>query len=59
MVRSLLAFARQSQAEDRVLDVNAILQEEIRLLERTTLSKVRLEMDLRPDLHPSGAMPAP
>jgi PAS domain S-box-containing protein len=46
MVRSLLAFARQSQAEERVLDVNAILQEEIHLLERTTLSRVRLEMEL-------------
>ena len=52
MVRSLLAFARQRKAEDRVLDMNAILQEEIHLLERTTLSRVRLEMDLKPDLHP-------
>jgi PAS domain S-box-containing protein len=52
MVRSLLAFARQGQAEDRVLDVNAILQEEIRLLERTTFSKVRLEVNLAPGLHP-------
>jgi PAS domain S-box-containing protein len=46
MVRSLLAFARQGQAEERDLDVNAILEEEIRLLEHTTLSRVRLEMDL-------------
>ncbi|MDR3682160.1 MAG: PAS domain S-box protein [Geothrix sp.] len=52
MVRSLLAFARQSQAEDRVLDVNAILREEVKLLERTTLSRVCLEVDLEPDLHP-------
>jgi PAS domain S-box-containing protein len=52
MVRSLLAFARQRKAEDRVLDMNAILQEEIHLLERTTLSRVRLEMDLAPDLQP-------
>lgn len=52
MVRSLLAFARQSQAEDRVLDVNTILQEQAHLLERTTLSRVRLVMDLDPGLQP-------
>jgi CheY-like chemotaxis protein len=52
MVRSLLAFARQSQAEDRVLDLNALVREEIRLLERTTLAKVGLEVDLEPELHP-------
>ncbi len=51
MVKSLLTFARQSQAEERELDLNAILREEIRLLERTTLSKVRLELDLEPGLH--------
>ena len=50
MVRSLLAFARQSQAEERDLDLNAILREEIRLLEHTTLSRVRLEMDLAAEL---------
>ncbi len=52
MVRSLLAFARQTQAEDRVLDLNAILLEEARLLERTTLAKVRLVLDLDPGLRP-------
>jgi len=52
MIKSLLSFTRQSPAEERQLDVNAILQEEIRLLERTTLSKVDLELDLEPALHP-------
>ncbi|WP_243303573.1 PAS domain S-box protein [Geothrix oryzisoli] len=52
MVKGLLSFARLSPAEEHELDVNAILQEEVRLLERTTLSRVRLEMDLATDLHP-------
>jgi PAS domain S-box-containing protein len=50
MLRGLLSFARQSLAEERDLDINAILEEEAGLLERTTLSRVRLEMDLAPDL---------
>ena len=49
-VKSLLAFAHQSPAEEREIDLNEILREEIRLLERTTLSKIRLEMKLAPDL---------
>ncbi len=52
MIKSLLTFARQSRAEERELDLNAILQEEVRLLERTTLSKVCLELDLEPGLRP-------
>jgi len=52
MVKSLLSFARQSPAEALELDMNAILREEVHLLERTTLAKVRLEMELAPDLRP-------
>jgi len=52
MVKSLLSLARQSPAEERELDLNALLLEEVRLLERTTLSRVRLEMDFSPGLHP-------
>jgi CheY-like chemotaxis protein/anti-sigma regulatory factor (Ser/Thr protein kinase) len=52
MVRSLLAFARQGQAEDRVLDVNTLLREETHLLERTTLAKVRIGLQLDPGLRP-------
>lgn len=50
MVRGLLSFARQSPAEERELDLNAILREEVRLLERTTLFKVYLVMDLASEL---------
>lgn len=52
LVRSLLSFARQSPAEAHELDMNAILQEEVHLLERTTLAKVTLELELAPDLKP-------
>jgi len=52
MVKSLLNFARQSPAEVRELDLNQVLQEEVRLLERTTLSRVKLEIDLAADLRP-------
>ena len=52
MVKSLLSMARQSPAEERELDLNAILREEVRLLERTTLARIRLVLELTPDLRP-------
>jgi len=52
MVKSLLSFARQSPVENNQLDMNAILREQIALLERTTLAKVRLEIDLEAELRP-------
>jgi CheY-like chemotaxis protein/anti-sigma regulatory factor (Ser/Thr protein kinase) len=52
MVRSLLSFARQGRAEDRELDLNAILREDAGLLGSTLLSKVRLELDLEGALRP-------
>jgi len=52
MVKSLLNLARQSPAEAQELDLNALLREEVRLLEHTTLSQVRLELDLAPGLRP-------
>jgi PAS domain S-box-containing protein len=52
VVRSLLTLARPSPKERRVVNLNELLLEEARLLERTTLSKVRLELDLIPDLQP-------
>lgn len=52
LIRSLLGFARQGLAEERDLDMNALVREEVRLLERTTLARVRLEMDLAPQLRP-------
>jgi PAS domain S-box-containing protein len=46
MVRSLLSFARQSPVQEQCVDLNAILMDSVRLLERTTLSKVALDLDL-------------
>ena len=50
LVRSLLDFARQAPAEERELDLNSLLQEEVRLLERSVLANVNLVLDLAPDL---------
>ena len=52
VVRSLLTFARPSPKERRLVEVNELLLEEARLLQHTTLAKVRLELDLAPDLRP-------
>ncbi len=52
MVQSLLGFARQSPAEERQLDLNAVLREEMELLRHTTPAKVRLRADLAEDLPP-------
>ena len=52
MVKSLLNFSRQSPAENTKLDINAILKEQVALLERTTLAKVRLQIDMEADLRP-------
>ena len=50
MVNSLLGFARQTPSEERELDLNLLLQEQVALLEHTTLSKVGLELELAPGL---------
>ena len=50
MVKRLLAFARKNPVQKSSLDLNALLLEEARLLERTTLAKIRVEMDLAPKL---------
>jgi len=52
MVKGLLGFARQSPAENNRLDMNTLLREQVALLERTTLAKVRLQMDLDSELLP-------
>ena len=52
MVKRLLAFARQTPSEKQEINLNALLLEVARLLERTTLAKVHLDMDLTEDLHP-------
>ena len=52
VVKGLLKFARQRPKERRPVDLNELIQEEARLLEHTTLSRVRLELDLDPGLRP-------
>jgi PAS domain S-box-containing protein len=52
MVKSLLSFSRRSPGENKVLEVNALLRDQAGLLERTTLAKVQLEMDLEASLQP-------
>jgi PAS domain S-box-containing protein len=52
LVRSLLDFARRTPGETRPVDLNGLVQEGARLLERTTLAKVRVECRLDPDLRP-------
>ena len=52
LVKGLLGFARQSLAEEKILDLNSLVREEMELLERTTLQMVRLESDLAAHLLP-------
>jgi PAS domain S-box-containing protein len=52
LIQSLLGFARQGLAEEKNLDLNALVQDQVRLLERTTLARVSLKMDLAADLRP-------
>lgn len=57
MVKGLLGYARKTPAEERVLDLNGILREEASLLGCTTLSKVRIDLDLAGDLKPMRGDP--
>ncbi len=50
LVRGLLNFTRQRLAEEKALDLNHLVREEVLLLERTTLQRVRLLMELDPQL---------
>ena len=52
MVKGLLSFARQSPAEAHQLDCNAIIRDQVSLLERTTLAKIRIHLDLDDRLRP-------
>ncbi|WP_306601977.1 ATP-binding protein [Geothrix sp. 21YS21S-2] len=52
MVRGLLAFARKGLTEMKDLDLNGLVRDEVQLLERTTLARVRLSMDLAEGLEP-------
>ncbi|HJW71241.1 MAG TPA: ATP-binding protein [Geothrix sp.] len=52
VVRSLLVFARHDLAEEKPLNLNVLVQEDMLLLGRTTMAQVRIELDLAPDLQP-------
>lgn len=52
MLRGLLDFAREGLANEEVLDLNDLVREEVALLERTTLQRVRLLVHLEPALRP-------
>jgi PAS domain S-box-containing protein len=52
LVKGLLGFARKGLAEERELDLNALVREEVALLARTTLQKIELQVDLENDLPP-------
>lgn len=52
MVRRLLGLARHDLSEVKVLNLNALVREEVLLLERTTLAQVRFSLDLADDLRP-------
>jgi signal transduction histidine kinase/CheY-like chemotaxis protein len=51
MIRSLQSLARRQPAEEKELDLNVILQGLVRLLERTTLNKFRVETAFSSDLN--------
>ncbi len=52
LVKGLLGFARQRLAEERVLDLNQLVQEQVALLEPTALKKIAIVVDLAQDLLP-------
>jgi len=52
MVKRLLSFARQRPSAMAAVDLNALLKEQARLLERTLLNRITLELDLAEALDP-------
>jgi CheY-like chemotaxis protein len=52
MVKSLLDFARQTPVQDLAVDLNGVIRDVAGLLERTTLARIRLEVELDPGLRP-------
>ena len=51
-VRSLLRFARRTPVAEQDLDLNELVGDVVRILERTTLARIRFETDLAGDLQP-------
>ena len=52
MVKRLLGFARQTPMEVQAVDLNGLLKEQVHFLERTTLARVSLRLELDPHLRP-------
>jgi PAS domain S-box-containing protein len=52
MVKRLLRFARRTPGEERDLDLNELVRDVVRILERTTLARIQVETDLAGDLRP-------
>jgi two-component system cell cycle sensor histidine kinase/response regulator CckA len=52
LVRGLLDFARQDLAQTEALDLNAILEEQVKLLGRSIPSSISLNRDLDPRIRP-------
>ncbi|GLH74045.1 hypothetical protein GETHLI_25470 [Geothrix limicola] len=50
LVQGLLGFARKGLAEESLVNLNDLVRDQVALLERTTLQKVSLEMDLANDI---------
>ncbi|MBI4913453.1 MAG: PAS domain S-box protein [Acidobacteria bacterium] len=58
LVKGLLGFARQGLVEEVTLDLNNLLQEQVNLLERTTLQRIQIRLDLEAGLRPIKGDPA-
>jgi PAS domain S-box-containing protein len=52
LVRGLQGFARAGLAQEKKVDLNAIVRDETAILERTTLGKVRVNAELAEGLRP-------
>jgi PAS domain S-box-containing protein len=52
LVRSLLGFARQGLVEEKVLDLNDLIRNDLGLVLRITLGRIRFELNLAEDLRP-------
>jgi PAS domain S-box-containing protein len=58
LVKGLLGFSRSQLEEEHVLDLNALVAEQVALLEHTTFRRVRLQLNLEEGLHPIKGDPA-
>lgn len=57
LVRGLLDFARQDLAKSELLDLNALIDEQVKLLGGSMLPNIEIVRDLDPRLHPVAGDP--